>query len=179
MVSFSALVNLSPLLVVELPPPRPCRCGRGGGPGLPVCSDKRIESASDVVSHTGSLPDAPLTRTNARTHHERAHRKKAVFILPAFLSVSGVGGKLGTIAKMDTQFPVLYIDFPTGRVKVQGRIVEPKATLMPLTFKKKGPAIVKASVKTVIVFSKTSWIGTKKENPDETPLPMPEGMQVK
>ena len=110
--------------------------------------------------------------------NERTHRKKAVFILPASLSVSGVGGKLGTIANMDTQFPVLYIDFPTGRVKLQGRIVEPRATLMPLTFKKKGPAVVKASVKTVIVFSKTSWIGTKEENPDETPLPMPDQMQM-
>jgi hypothetical protein len=110
--------------------------------------------------------------------NERTHRKKAVFILPASISLNGDGGKLGTIANMDTQFPVLYIDFPTGRVKLQGRIVEPKATLMPLTLKKKGPAIVKASVKTLIVFSKTSWIGTKEENPEEAPLPMPEGMQV-
>ena len=123
--------------------------------------DLTIYDGKDIVKHT-----------------ERGHRKKAVFILPASISLNGNGGKLGTITKMDTQFPVLYIDFPTGRMKLQGRIVEPRSTLMPLTLKKKGPAIVKASVKTVIVFSKTSWIGTKKENPEEAPLPMPEGMEM-
>ena len=109
-------------------------------------------------------------------HPERARRKKAVFILPACLSVSGVGGKLGTIANMNTGFPVLYIDFPNGRVKLQGRLVEPKNSIMPLQFKKGGKVVVKNTVKTMIVFSKTSWIGTKEENPEEKPMPMPEGV---
>ena len=79
---------------------------------------------------------------------------------------------------MDTGFPVLYIDFPFGRMKLQGRLVETKKSLMPMTFKKGGKIIVKNAVKTLIVFSNTSWIGTKEENPEEKPLPMPEGMQV-
>ena len=107
---------------------------------------------------------------------ERARRKKAVFILPACLSVSGVGGKLGTIANMNTGFPVLYIDFPNGRMKLQGRLVEPKKSLMPIKFKKGGKVVVKNAVKTMIVFSKTSWIGTKEENPEEKSMPMPEGV---
>lgn len=107
---------------------------------------------------------------------ERARRKKAVFILPACLSVKGVGGKLGTVTNMDTGFPVLYIDFPAGRVKLQGRLVETNTAYMPMTFKKCGKITAKNAVKTVIVFSKTSWIGTKAENPEEKPMPMPEGV---
>ena len=109
-------------------------------------------------------------------HPERARRKKAVFILPACLSVKGVGGKLGTVTNMDTGFPVLYIDFPTGRIKLQGRLVETKKSLMPMKVKKGGKITVKNAVKTLIVFSKTSWIGTKAENPEEKPMPMPEGV---
>ena len=111
-------------------------------------------------------------------HPERARRKKAVFILPACLSANGVGGKLGTIANMNTGFPVLYIDYPIGRMKLQGRLVESNATYMPMRLKRSGKIMVKNAVKTVIVFSKTSWIGTKAENPEEKPLPMPEGMCV-
>lgn len=104
---------------------------------------------------------------------ERSRRKKAVFILPASITLTG-RGKLGTVTKMDTGFPVMYIDFPSGRIKLEGRLVEPKNSLMPLSFKKGGGVVVKGAIQTLIVFSKTSWIGTAEENPDETPMPMPE-----
>ena len=146
---------------------------------------KMIREQELAIGHVVSTKPTPtpinidLTKYDGKDivkHPERAPRKKAVFILPACLSVKGVGGKLGTITKMDTGFPILYIDFPAGRVKLQGRLVEPKKSLMPLTFKKGGKVVAKNAVKTVIVFSKTSWIGTKEENPEETPMPMPEGM---
>jgi hypothetical protein len=150
---------------------------------------RESEQAIGHVVSTKPAPAAPTTPSDIDLtrydgvdivkHPERARRKKAIFILPACLSVNGVGGKLGTIANMNTGFPVLYIDFPIGRMKLQGRLVEPKSALMPMTFKKKSrKVIVKNAVKTMIVFSNTSWIGTKEENPEEKPLPMPEGMQV-
>jgi hypothetical protein len=56
------------------------------------------------------------------------------------------------------------------------RLVETNATYMPMKLKRGGKIMVKNAVKTVIVFSKTSWIGTKAENPEEKPLPKPEGV---
>ena len=149
--------------------------------------DKIIRESELTIGHVVSTKPTPtpsdidLTRYDGKDivkNPERARRKKAIFILSACLSANGVGGKLGTIANMNTGFPVLYIDFPIGRMKLQGRLVEPKTALMPLTFKKGGKIVAKNPVKTVIVFSKTSWIGTREENPEEKPLPMPEGMQV-
>ena len=90
-----------------------------------------------AIGHVVSTKPTPTSATNQESemdltrydgvdivkHPESARRKKAVFILPAGLSANGVGGKLGTIANMNTGFPVLYIDFPIGRMKLQGRLV--------------------------------------------------------
>lgn len=35
-----------------------------------------------------------------------------MFVLPATLTLDGGGGKLGTLTKMDTETPVLYVEFP-------------------------------------------------------------------
>lgn len=40
-----------------------------------------------------------------------ARKSRYLFVLPATLSATQ-GGKLGEITKMDTENPVLYIDFP-------------------------------------------------------------------
>ncbi len=39
-------------------------------------------------------------------------KTRYVFVLPATLTLESGGGKLGTLARMDTETPVLYIEFP-------------------------------------------------------------------
>jgi len=135
-----------------------------------------VVSTGVPLTHATTNDAIDMTRYNGKDivkRPERSRRKKAVFILPASITLSGKG-KLGTITKMDTGFPVMYIDFPSGRIKLEGRLVNAENSLMPISFKKSGDVVVKNAVKTLIVFSKTSWIGTAEENPDETPMPMPE-----
>ena len=59
---------------------------------------------------------------------------------------------------------------------IQSAIKKPGALRASMGVKKGGKITVKNAVKTLIVFSKTSWIGTKAENPEEKPMPMPEGV---
>ena len=43
----------------------------------------------------------------------------------------------GTLAQLDTRNPVLYIDFPEGRLKFQGTIVFPRQKYMTLRLSQK------------------------------------------
>ncbi|EWM21784.1 dna-binding protein rhl1 [Nannochloropsis gaditana] len=105
-----------------------------------------------------------------------AKKTRYVFLLPAIMTITQAGGKLGTIALMDTETPVLYLDFPQGRMKCQGRIVRPEVRLLPLAFEGKRSVTCKDLVNTLVVFSKVWWIGTEKENPEEKPWPFPKEM---
>lgn len=54
-----------------------------------------------------------LKRWNGCDIVRKGGRKtRYVFVLPATLTLDGGGGKLGKLAKMDTETPVLYIEFP-------------------------------------------------------------------
>ncbi|RHY23674.1 hypothetical protein DYB28_011681 [Aphanomyces astaci] len=72
----------------------------------------------------------PLARGTLRACHgqdikkKSGHRKgKFLFAFPGLVSPMPEGGTLGTLDKLDTDKPVLYIDFPQGRLKMQGTLV--------------------------------------------------------
>ncbi|KDD76915.1 hypothetical protein H632_c68p1 [Helicosporidium sp. ATCC 50920] len=104
----------------------------------------------------------------------------------------------GMLSQLDTQSPVLYIEFPQGRLKLFGTLCFPRAKYIVLRSLSKSllcedvlesmvcldvsAAIVRETVQCLfmspfatlqIVFQEAWWIGTAEENPGELRLEMP------
>ena len=138
-----------------LPPPPPA----DGGPG-PVGPGKRLLAAAgkDLVKRAGL----------------RKNRYMLVFngLVDPFKS-----GRLGSLARLDSPHPVLYVEFPQGRLKLQGTLVFPKSTNYALLNVDKRDHIgIEDIFESMIVFSDAYWVGTEAENPGEDPLPVPAGV---
>ncbi|KAL0246088.1 hypothetical protein GEMRC1_007304 [Eukaryota sp. GEM-RC1] len=74
---------------------------------------------------------------------------------------------------MDTPCPIMYIKFLTGELKLEGTCVYPKNRCLRLNL---GKIVTAEEVFDVLlVFSRAYWIGSREDNPLETPLPVPEG----
>jgi len=86
-------------------------------------------------------------------------------------------GRLGSLARLDSPHPVLYVEFPQGRLKLQGTLVFPKSTNYALLNVDKRDHIgIEDIFESMIVFSDAYWVGTEAENPGEDPLPVPAGV---
>ena len=138
-----------------LPPPPPA----DGAPG-PVGPGKRLLAAAgkDLVKRAGL----------------RKNRYMLVFngLVDPFKS-----GRLGSLARLDSPHPVLYVEFPQGRLKLQGTLVFPKSTNYALLNVDKRDHIgIEDIFESMIVFSDAYWVGTEAENPGEDPLPVPAGV---
>ncbi|KAF0717572.1 hypothetical protein AaE_010827, partial [Aphanomyces astaci] len=103
------------------------------------------------------------------------HRKgKFLFAFPGLVSPMPEGGTLGTLDKLDTDKPVLYIDFPQGRLKMQGTLVYAQNRFLTLQCARRGKSVVCDDVfDAVVTFPEVSWIGPVDANPSEAPLPIP------
>ncbi|EIE27220.1 hypothetical protein COCSUDRAFT_64129 [Coccomyxa subellipsoidea C-169] len=78
----------------------------------------------------------------------------------------------GTLAQLDSKNPVLYIDFPEGRMKFFGTLMFPSNKYMVLKFTNKD-VICEDILESMVVFSEAWWIGKKEDNPEEFRLPLP------
>lgn len=88
-----------------------------------------------------------------------------------------VGGRMGTLAQLDSKNPVLLIDFPLGRLKMIGTLLFPKAKYLLLKFGTKD-VLCEDIFDSVVLFAEMHWVGTKEDNPSEAPLDMPEELQT-
>ncbi|DBA03709.1 TPA: hypothetical protein N0F65_004126, partial [Lagenidium giganteum] len=87
--------------------------------------------------------------------------------------------RLGTLAQLDTLHPVLYLEFPGGRLKMEGEIIYPKNKYLTIQFSRSGKHVVcQDSFDKLVVFPKVYWIGTAESNPKEKPLPIPQDITV-
>mmetsp|Transcript_30023 Transcript_30023/g.48140 ORF Transcript_30023/g.48140 Transcript_30023/m.48140 type:complete len:183 (+) Transcript_30023:390-938(+) len=85
---------------------------------------------------------------------------------------------MGTLDNLSSRNPVLYIEYPQGRLKLFGTIVYPKSKFLALNYKpnssekqiKKTGFQCRGTFDAFIVFSESRWIGTAEENPDESKL---------
>lgn len=90
---------------------------------------------------------------------------------------------IGSVSQMDTRNPVLYLSFPTGRLKLLGSIVYTSNTqIIAIQYnnrqnKKLKPLVCRGAYDHLFVFSDYYWIGTAEENPEERPLPLPTEIQ--
>ena len=88
------------------------------------------------------------------------------------ISLAAAGGVIGSLEKLDTKSPVLYVDTPKGRIRMSGSIVYPKTKYMTFALMR-DHVLCEDVFDSLLVFSSWAWIGTKEENPQERELPMP------
>ena len=102
-----------------------------------------------------------------------ARKSRYAMVFPGHLNVIKEG-KMGEMREMHTQSPVVYLDFPNGRIKLLGTIVRPKSTrYFTLNAKSRDRMNLEEWFDNVIIFPTWYWIGSSAENPEEKPLAMP------
>ncbi|XP_050375785.1 DNA-binding protein RHL1 isoform X2 [Argentina anserina] len=153
-------------------------------PRSEVAQRKRLKTlayTNKLVSEIPARPHAPLRPSNAVVKHhgkdiiKKSQRKnRFLFSFPGLLGPIGSGGKIGDLKDLGTKSPILYLDFPQGRMKLLGSIVFPKNKYLTLQFPRGGKSVMCDDYfDNMIVFSEAWWIGTAEENPYETQLDFP------
>ncbi|EFJ29501.1 hypothetical protein SELMODRAFT_410468 [Selaginella moellendorffii] len=123
------------------------------------------------------LPSKELLKCDGKDIVKKGTRKsKFLFSFPGLVAPVA-GGKFGDLAHLDTKNPILYVDFPKGRIKLFGTIVYPKNKYLTLQLTKGSKSVICDDViESLVVFSESWWIGTKEENPEEKKLDMPKDL---
>eukprot|EP00903_Cladosiphon_okamuranus_P011396 g10739.t1 len=111
-------------------------------------------------------------------------RGRQLMVLPGALGL-GNGGSVGRIGSLNIATPaspVLYVEFPQGRLKCTGRTVHSKGRFLTLYGDKAAGRATRMDCRdvfdSVVFFSKACWVGRKEDNPSEEPLPLPEDLQT-
>jgi hypothetical protein len=145
-------------------------------------SRKIIESAFDkgILSRTRRLsastlpPSKVMIKAGGKDIVKKSTNRKGRYILVFNCQLApAAAGKLGTLSKLDTKNPVIYIDFPNGgRLKLFGTLLFPKNKYLVMKMGHK-EVICEDILESMIVFNESWWVGTEAENPDEHQLPWP------
>ncbi|KAK9861928.1 hypothetical protein WJX84_007885 [Apatococcus fuscideae] len=123
-------------------------------------------------------PDKALRRSDGQDIVKKSSIRKGRYLLNICAKIApAAAGRLGTLAGLDSRNPVLYMDFPEGRLKFLGTLVFPKNNYMVLKFGRK-EVLCEDVLENMIVFSEAIWVGTAAENPEEKELPMPASLQT-
>ena len=142
--------------------------------------DARLVSRVRPSSLTELKPSKVLKRSDCKDIHKRSSVKKSRYmtVFPGQLG-NLKEGRLGSLAKLDTQNPVMYIEYPGfGRLKLCGTIVRSRATrYFTLNVKSKDRLNLEDWFDSMIVFSTCHWVGTAEANPGEHPMPFPEELK--
>ncbi|XP_050936151.1 DNA-binding protein RHL1 isoform X1 [Cucumis melo] len=146
---------------------------------------KKLAFSNNILSETQAKPQAYLSPSaTVLKHHGKDIVKKSQRKNRFLFSFSGLlapvsGGKIGELKDLATKNPVLYLDFPQGRMKLFGTIMYPKNRYLTLQFSKGGKNVTcEDCFDNMIVFSDAWWIGTKDENPEEACLDFPKELTL-
>ncbi|GER56706.1 DNA-binding protein RHL1 [Striga asiatica] len=138
------------------------------------------QSPAKVGRHAAALaPNKAVVKHHGRDILRKSQRKnKYLFSFPGLLCPIS-GGKIGELKDLGTKNPILYLDFPQGKMKLFGTIVYPKNRYLTLQFSRGGKNVTCDDYfDNMIVFSDAWWIGTKEENPEELQLQFPKDLIV-
>uniref|UniRef100_A0A0E0HX71 Uncharacterized protein n=1 Tax=Oryza nivara TaxID=4536 RepID=A0A0E0HX71_ORYNI len=117
-------------------------------------SNGLLQRGEPAAPRSALAPSTAVSRLQGRDIVRRGGQRKSRFLFsfPGLLAPAAAasGGRVGELADLGTKNPLLYLDFPQGRMKLLG---------------------------THIVFSEAWWIGTKEENPQELKLDFPKEFQ--
>lgn len=141
---------------------------------------KRLAFGKGILAETPAKVREPLSPSKAVIKHhgkdivKKSQRKnKFLFSFPGLLAPLG-GGKIGELKDLGSKNPVLYLDFPQGRMKLFGTILYPKNRYLTLQFPRSGKNVMcEDYFDNMIAFSEAWWIGKKDENPQEAQLNFP------
>jgi len=125
-------------------------------------------------------PSAAVARLQGRDIVRRGGQRKSRFLFsfPGLLAPAASGGRVGELADLGTKNPVLYLEFPQGRMKLFGTHVYPKNKYLTLQMTRSAKGVVCEDVfESLIVFSEAWWVGTKDHNPEELKLEFPKEFQ--
>jgi hypothetical protein len=139
---------------------------------------KMISTARPATAAVEMDASEALLKRDGKDVYKKSSAKKARYamLFPGQLSATKEG-KIGEMREMHTQSPVVYLDFAVGRMKLLGSIVRPTSTrYFTLNAKSKDRMNLEEWFDSVIVFPSWYWIGTREENPEEKPLPLPEAL---
>ncbi|CAN0891412.1 DNA-binding protein RHL1 [Linum grandiflorum] len=141
---------------------------------------KKLAFSNGLLSPTPANNYAPLAPAKTVVKHHgkdilrKSQRKNRFLFSFSGLLAPVAGGKIGELKDLGTKNPILYLDFPQGRMKLLGTIVYPKNRYLTLQFSRGGKnAMCEDHFDNMVVFSEAWWIGTKEENPDESKLDFP------
>ncbi|XP_058097876.1 DNA-binding protein RHL1 [Magnolia sinica] len=141
---------------------------------------KSLAFSKNLLSHTPSKPISPLNPSKTLEKHrgrdilKKGQRKnRFLFSFPGLLAPISAG-KIGELKDLGTKNPVLYIDFPQGRMKLFGTIVYPKNKYLTFQFARSSKNVMcEDCFENMVVFSDAWWIGRRDENPEEVQLEFP------
>ncbi|KAG9441954.1 hypothetical protein H6P81_017808 [Aristolochia fimbriata] len=141
---------------------------------------KQLAFSKNLLSQTTVKSSALLNPSKLVCRHhgvdviKKGQRKnKFLFSFPGLLAPIS-GGKMGELKDLGTKNPILYVDFPQGRMKLFGTIVYPKNKYLTMQFGRTAKSVMCEDIfESMIVFSDAWWIGKIEENPDELQLEFP------
>uniref|UniRef100_A0A0D9WUE7 DNA-binding protein RHL1 n=1 Tax=Leersia perrieri TaxID=77586 RepID=A0A0D9WUE7_9ORYZ len=128
-------------------------------------------------------PSTAVARLQGRDIVRRGGQRKSRFLFsfPGLLAPAAAaasGGRVGELADLGTKNPVLYLEFPQGRMKLLGTHAYPKNKYLTLQMSRSTKGVVCEDVfESLIVFSEAWWVGTKEDNPEELKLDFPREFQ--
>ena len=138
--------------------------------------DARMVSRVRPSSLKELVPSKTLKRSDCKDIHKRSSIKKSRYmtVFPGQLAHLREG-RIGSLAKLDTQNPVMYIEYPgLGRLKLTGTIVRSRATRFLPQRQVQGPPAARGLVRLHDRLQQIrAWVGTADANPGEEPLPFP------
>ncbi|XP_010687257.1 DNA-binding protein RHL1 isoform X2 [Beta vulgaris subsp. vulgaris] len=141
---------------------------------------KKLAYSNNILSQTPAKVFTPLTPSKTVIKHhgtdilKKSQRKNRYLFSFSGLFAPISGGKIGELTHLGSKNPILYLDFPQGRMKLFGTIVYPKNRYLTLQFSRGGKNVMcEDCFDTMIVFSDACWVGKKEQNPDETRLDFP------
>ncbi|KAH0456199.1 hypothetical protein IEQ34_014106 [Dendrobium chrysotoxum] len=139
---------------------------------------KKILRRSPANASAPLEPSKAVVKLQGRDIVKRGQRKsRYLFSFPGLIAPL-TGGKIGDLADLATKNPVLYLEFPQGRMKLFGTHVYPKNKYLTLQLTKSAKGVTCEDVfESLIVFSEAWWIGQKEENPEEYQLEFPKDLK--
>uniref|UniRef100_A0A0E0E804 DNA-binding protein RHL1 n=1 Tax=Oryza meridionalis TaxID=40149 RepID=A0A0E0E804_9ORYZ len=145
-------------------------------------SNGLLQRGEPAAPRSALTPSTSVSRLQGRDIVRRGGQRKSRFLFsfPGLLAPAAAasGGRVGELADLGTKNPLLYLDFPQGRMKLLGTHVYPKNKYLTLQMSRSTKGVVCEDVfESLIVFSEAWWIGTKEENPQELKLDFPKEFQ--
>ncbi|KAG0516374.1 hypothetical protein BDA96_10G356500 [Sorghum bicolor] len=143
-------------------------------------SNGLLQRGDPAAPRAPLAPSPAVTRLQGRDVVRRGGQRKSryLFSFPGLLAPAASGGRVGELADLGTKNPVLYLEFPQGRMKLFGTHVYPKNKYLTLQMTRSAKGVVCEDVfESLIVFSEAWWVGTKEDNPEELKLEFPKEFQ--